>query len=54
MKSGTRLLPDNAAPLGVVTVDNSGVVTASGTTLACTYVATTSGGVTTIGPTPTR
>jgi hypothetical protein len=51
-EAGNSTAPDDAAPLGVVTVDNSGVVTASGTTLACTYVTTTSGGVTTIVPYP--
>jgi hypothetical protein len=41
-----------AAPINAVTVDQSGLVTASGTVLACTYVATTSGTTTTYTPYP--
>ncbi len=43
--------PD-AAPLNAVIVNNSGLVQASGTVLACTYVATTSGTTTTFTPYP--
>lgn len=38
---GDSTAPNNAAPQGVLSVDDSGVVTASGTVLACTYVGTT-------------
>lgn len=49
---GSSAAPNNAAPLGVITVDNSGNVISSSTVVACTFVATTSGGVTTYTPAP--
>jgi hypothetical protein len=49
---GGSTAPGDAAPLGVVTVDNSGVVHNSSTVLACTLVPTTSNGTTTYAHAP--
>lgn len=45
-------LSTTTAPLNAVAVNNSGIVTASGSVPACTWAATTSGGTTTYTPDP--
>lgn len=45
-------LNNTTAPLNAVEVNKSGVVTASGSVLACTWASSTSGGTTTYTPAP--
>jgi hypothetical protein len=49
---GASRAPGGAAPLDAVSVDNSGVVSASSSIFSCTWVSTTSGTTTTYGTYP--